>query len=687
MNVNVSLFINFVLCVVFSLNARVASALTVSDIPLNQATLISSNDDYGLELDWVRQMNTVSYFDGSNCSITSIKTDKEGNIYLYGRFSNSIVFDDTHSKIIKGYSSSYFAKISKDNELLWLKYLSPTVKKEVQFNDFEILEDGSLLVVLHTDTSSLGYDDKMFFEYKGDCYKANFANVYQYVFLKINPVTGDLERSMVTKGGFDIDNDNTMIVCTPDGGFVLNTSMPEDFEGLNKENPTLWRPLGRFNKYIAKFDSNFKMVWDFAISDDSEFKNFEPNGSEENFLFLKGDTLLVSAHYCKDFQISPDIDNPSYVKFKGNYYDSKDGFPDLIFLRYLIKDDKPKLIDYASYKCTEAPRVYGFSMDKDGDIYFPVWKPSKGHYLYRLNNDLSFEMIDSSPYSSNGIFSYSLLHNSDRNLGNYDDEGCFNFTFKSFEDSVIYFNDTCYVRLDNTNEIVSRGYVRYDKEKRLRYAFLVCGKRAPWPGGTYHRNISNGFLVFPINQFSAGDEVNFSLNEEEPVIKMGGDKGISGLVKYTETFRIREEASGNGHILQAGEMVRHGSDVSITAQPEEGYRVDSILTDKGERLALQADGTFLLPNVTDAVTLRAFYSQTDGVADHLTDGFSVYPNPATDVITVSGLGSFDFFISDLSGRTLSSGRAEGGSVSVSALPVGSYILKINKDKAIKFEKK
>ena len=186
--------------------------------------------------------------------------------------------------------------------------------------------------------------------------------------------------------------------------------------------------------------------------------------------------------------------------------------------------------------------------------------------------------------------------------------------------------------------------------------------------------------------FHSKHTVNWNPQDGE-INMFNSSSGYSGLVKYVETFRIREELSDKGTIKQAGEMVRYGSDVKIEVEPQKEYQADSVVTSTGYILEKQSDGTFLLPHVTDRVTLKAYYSPATGVAETDADKALVYPNPATDKVHVTTLECFHYVLTDVKGARITEGETSDGTVDVTSLAPGLYLLQIDNDKIVRFEKK
>lgn len=82
--------------------------------------------------------------------------------------------------------------------------------------------------------------------------------------------------------------------------------------------------------------------------------------------------------------------------------------------------------------------------------------------------------------------------------------------------------------------------------------------------------------------------------------------------------------------------------------------------------------------IVDDVTL---YYENVAVEDHQEKRFAIFPNPAEDHLTIqSPEGRFHYQLHDLTGRLLLSGNGESQEmISVSALPAGVYMLRLQSD--------
>lgn len=91
----------------------------------NQVKLISSNDDYGLELDWMQFFNTdVQIVDNA------AEFDKDGNMYLCGKFSGDMQLNEEitlhgNPDLLVGIDNFFVMKIDPDKNIKWAKAITP----------------------------------------------------------------------------------------------------------------------------------------------------------------------------------------------------------------------------------------------------------------------------------------------------------------------------------------------------------------------------------------------------------------------------------------------------------------------------------------------------------------------------------------------------------------------------------
>lgn len=95
-----------------------------------------------------------------------------------------------------------------------------------------------------------------------------------------------------------------------------------------------------------------------------------------------------------------------------------------------------------------------------------------------------------------------------------------------------------------------------------------------------------------------------------------------------------------------------------------------------------------LVNFSLSGSLSNWGSESLGSKQFSSSTFKVYPNPASDVMNISGLNTIENLkIVDFMGRTIMENKEPLNSLSVNQLNPGVYFLVINQDQTIKFVKK
>lgn len=640
----------------------------------DQVKLISTNDDYGLELDWMQIFNT------EDIKITGGDAvfDKDGNLYLCGKFGGDMPLNDEITLHGRGFDNFFVMKIDPNKNIKWAKAITPAKAPSGAITSgIMMLGYDDLIFTINISAVDLYYDSELLYEYDGDSYENPFDNLPDHsVILKINTKTGDLEQSLSSKPCFSID----MFAVGKDGNIYLTADMVKDFCGINKDLPSDCRSTGKYDKYIAKLTPDFKLIWDFTINETFPYDEYAR--ADRGQMLLVGDSLYIVDVYCSKIQINPDKSNPIYAPYVG-IKGEEQSFENVLVACYNVGGEKPILGKYHYYDANyeyKCPHIEGLSTDKYGNLYGNLWVRGDGHCGIKFKEDLSYDTIRTLPLgraATYGIAAYRSpwKFNENKNLE-------LNF-YGIKKDKVVYINDTLSIPFDKG---ACEGFAKYDSDQNLRYVLYLTEEKRTIE--RYFTDDNHGGLYFVQESYDRvpGYNVNWSLS--------GSVDGVSNLtspyhalIKYTETFRIREELSDQGIIKQAGEMVRYGSDVKIEVQPQKGYQVDSVVTSTGYNLEKQSDGIFLLPHVTDRVILKAYYSPSTGVEDNHLEKSLIYPNPATDRIHVFATEDFHYVLTDVKGGKITEGETSDGSVDIASLAPGCYLLQINNDKIVKFEKK
>lgn len=639
----------------------------------DQVKLISSNDDYGLELDWMQIFN-AKY---TTITAQDIAFDKMGNMYISGVFNENLRLNDEFTLSVKRNIDNFFViKMDPDKNIKWVKVIEPEkAPSSAQTISAILLGDDCLIFSFEVSAMNLYCDSNMIFEYDGDCYEHPYNTPPLSVILKLNTETGELEQSLITKPPFRIDK----IAVGKDGNIYLSADMVKDFCGINKDLPSDCRSTGKYDKYFAKLTPDFKLIWDFTINETFPYDEYAK--ADIGQMLLAGDSMYVIDVYCSDIQINPDKNSPVYAPYVG-IEGEEQSYENVLVACYNISGDKPVLDKYQNfdanyiYKC---PHIEGLSTDKYGNLYGNLWIRGDGHCGIKFNEDLSFDTIRTLPLGRPATYGIATQ----RDPWRFNENKNLELNFFAVEnDKYVHINDTLSIPFEKG---ACEGFAKYDSNQNLRYVLYLTEERRSVE--QYFTDDNHGGLYFLQESSIHGkNDVNWSLTGHVDVFS-DATSSYSVLVKYTETFRIREELSDKGTIRQAGEMVRYGADVKIEALPMQGYQTDSVVTHTGYALAKQTDGTFLLPHVTDRVTLKAYYSPATGVAETDADKALVYPNPATDKIHVTTLECFHYVLTDVKGMRITEGETFDGTVDVTSLAPGLYLLQIDNDKIVRFEKK
>jgi len=154
---------------------------------------------------------------------------------------------------------------------------------------------------------------------------------------------------------------------------------------------------------------------------------------------------------------------------------------------------------------------------------------------------------------------------------------------------------------------------------------------------------------------------------------------------YSEAYAVYIDYNGDGDFADSGELA--WSKTGSTTTPVTGsITIPSTATLGNTRMRVMMQyssvpssscGTYTYGQVED-YTLNIVSSgrgDTLNTKDLVTD-MKIYPNPVRDVLHVSNSNSEDYKIFDMGGKLINSGKLERGSVNVSSLIKGAYIIQI-----------
>ncbi|MCS3869832.1 hypothetical protein J3D55_002748 [Chryseobacterium ginsenosidimutans] len=153
---------------------------------------------------------------------------------------------------------------------------------------------------------------------------------------------------------------------------------------------------------------------------------------------------------------------------------------------------------------------------------------------------------------------------------------------------------------------------------------------------------------------------------------------------YSEAYAVYIDYNGDGDFTDSGELA--WSKAGSTTTPATGsITIPSTATVGSTRMRVMMQyssaptsscGSYTYGQVED-YTLNIVSSGRGevGTKDLLTD-IKLYPNPAKDILNISNTTNEDYKIFDMGGKLINSGKLERGSVNVSNLIKGAYMIQV-----------
>ncbi|MBD8081599.1 reprolysin-like metallopeptidase [Chryseobacterium caseinilyticum] len=157
--------------------------------------------------------------------------------------------------------------------------------------------------------------------------------------------------------------------------------------------------------------------------------------------------------------------------------------------------------------------------------------------------------------------------------------------------------------------------------------------------------------------------------------------------KYNEAYAVYIDYNKDGDFTDSGELVwtKTGSQTSpVTGSVT--IPTTAALGTTRMRVMMQYNsvpssscGSYTYGQVEDYTVNVVSSGRTDDLdtKDLLTD-IKLYPNPARDILNISNTTNEEYKIFDMGGKIVSSGKLERGSVNVSSLISGAYVIQVGK---------
>lgn len=219
------------------------------------------------------------------------------------------------------------------------------------------------------------------------------------------------------------------------------------------------------------------------------------------------------------------------------------------------------------------------------------------------------------------------------------------------------------------------------------------------PTGTF-REILNYNDVNGLSTYS----VNPSLNDFRPVVAgVGLDANPTGTLLFTnKQFVVSHYTEDVLSPHTVGDYSSFQIDIALGTRttPIDDYQVNtndlnipmpvasesciaiSSSSNNGDGLfTVWFDGSSSPSNGTIKIKTNmansSFAYKTTSIGNLQAKGYSAYPNPATDVLNLKGANNATYSITDVTGKTLGTGKIHGaGSIGISQLVPGTYILNL-----------
>ena len=168
--------------------------------------------------------------------------------------------------------------------------------------------------------------------------------------------------------------------------------------------------------------------------------------------------------------------------------------------------------------------------------------------------------------------------------------------------------------------------------------------------------------------------------------RYGGQTLSVDNIKVVNVHLISVTTDGHGTVspgnAQNSVAVPDGESITFDIVPDNGYQINEIYVD----YQLQhRTNPFTINNVTAPHVLYVTFSERLSIAAADDQDFSVYPNPASDIInlTLSNAGAADYFLYDMAGRLLAKGTMTAETpvqLDLSIFNNGVYYIKVVGDK-------
>ena len=625
--------------------------------------------------------------------------DQDGNVYTTVSYGEKIELYNGEKNNSSNMHVLSIMKITPSHELLWYKEIRGN-DKDIDRNELNVYaQPKQLFYDKNTDRVYLCFSastsdticfDTLFYNNE----KINTLdvlaeslnksiNVKETRFIAIiDAGNGELIKCMPYQKG---DKNSFFVQSIEREGLYYRSTIDTDFGGICEETPSSLKSQGGNDWYFAKLSPDFALEWEYSVGGtmDDYLEKFQTGDEPEAQMYVFGDTVYITFPFQSDsVQINPDESNPIYV-YSSSYEFGMSGFgllnEDAVIGRFLIDDAHLRLLNYRKVSWDSLPQ--NIRKDKDGRTQVYIYCKDSLEYgyptlkHYELGQDLSMKSLD--PYKGDNSIYMHGFDNLFYGRLSYDDD------YNYYENRYLYNHDWVFSFSDSIknyqyiNKATGNMFVKYNSQKQFCYAYIMpifvyAGIESDANTGRLFVS-GEGDLHYNIN----GSALNWNPWESNQVVSsLENDGGLKScfLAVYRETFSVKGESNGKGQVIVPDTLTWFGRDCEVQVVPDKGYRVDSVVTDRGDRLETIAGGRYTVPSVKDVVTVKAYFSEGLAVEENSSDNIQISPNPFTDGIDILSDKELQYEITDTRAATVKTGTEKH--IDARTLPKGVYIMRL-----------
>ena len=267
-----------------------------------------------------------------------VKTDDEGNVYIAGKFTGSMVING-EEYISNGLFDMYMAKYSNDGEFIWVKILGgpnseSIISMEIKYNtivlggrfyDYTVIEEDTLFSYAGTD-----------------------------VFISRFDLEGNL-KNQIAFGGNSVDKIADMSIDAYSNIYVIG----DFYTDIYLDDDTYFETGDILGIYVAKYDAGLDLVWAHQLDGNDLNPDVRLEVSPSGLCYISG-PFMSDIHFGNS-SISTQVSDVD------------------LFLAAFHEDGSPDWISH--YYSSSMESIVDMGIDQEGSIYL------LGQYLSDIHFD------------------------------------------------------------------------------------------------------------------------------------------------------------------------------------------------------------------------------------------------------------------------------------------------------------